>query len=158
MFTKRQYIEYLIATTGNYTCANLAEHLDGEQAVSHDVITDYLRRDKLTPQVVAPCVVANTADEADFGTCLCRSYCLVRAFAASGEPVRVGRERLSRFWSPLDVNNDVDVCASDDDDPCRLALRHPAPLTDRRRSHCELRREDVPRSPRPVAQRSRSRP
>jgi hypothetical protein len=50
MFSKRQYIEYLIATTGNYTCANLAEHLDGAQAVSHDVITDYLRREKLTPR------------------------------------------------------------------------------------------------------------
>jgi hypothetical protein len=44
MFTKRQYIEYLIATTGNYTCSHLADHLEGDQAVSHDVITDYRRR------------------------------------------------------------------------------------------------------------------
>lgn len=50
MFTKRQYIEYLIATTGNYTCTNLANHLEGDQAVSHDVISDSLRRDKLTPR------------------------------------------------------------------------------------------------------------
>lgn len=50
MFTKRQYVEYLIATMGNYTCTNLADHLDGEQAVSHDVISDYLRREKLTPR------------------------------------------------------------------------------------------------------------
>jgi len=50
MFTKRQYIDYLIATTGNYTCTNLADHLDGEQAVSHDTISDYLRREKLTPR------------------------------------------------------------------------------------------------------------
>src|SRR5581483_5226943 len=55
---KRQYIEYLIATPGNYTCTNLAKHLEGEQAVSHDAISDYLRREKLTPrglwEVVAP--------------------------------------------------------------------------------------------------------
>jgi hypothetical protein len=50
MFTKRQYVEYLIATTGNYTCAHLAEHLDGDQAISHDVVSDYLRREKLTPR------------------------------------------------------------------------------------------------------------
>jgi len=50
MFTKRQYVEYLIATTGNYTCAHLAEHLEGDQAVSHDAISDFLRRDKLTPR------------------------------------------------------------------------------------------------------------
>jgi hypothetical protein len=50
MLTKRQYIEYLIATTGNYTCTNLADHLEGDQAVSHDAICDYLRRAKLTPR------------------------------------------------------------------------------------------------------------
>ena len=50
MLTKRQYIEYLIATTGNYTCTNLADHLEGEQAISHDAISDYLRREKLTPR------------------------------------------------------------------------------------------------------------
>jgi hypothetical protein len=50
MFTKRQYVDYLIATTGNYTCANLADHLEGEQAVSHDAISDYLSREKLTPR------------------------------------------------------------------------------------------------------------
>ncbi len=43
--TKRQYIEYLISTPSNYTCSNLAEHLEG---VSHDVVSDYLQRDKLT--------------------------------------------------------------------------------------------------------------
>lgn len=45
MITKRQYIEYLISTPVNYTCSNLAEHLDG---VSHDAITDYLQRERLT--------------------------------------------------------------------------------------------------------------
>lgn len=55
---KRQYIEYLIATPNNYTCTNLANHLQGEQTVSHDAVSDYLRREKLTPrglwEVVAP--------------------------------------------------------------------------------------------------------
>jgi len=45
MITKRQYIEYLISTPVNYTCSNLAQHLEG---VSHDAISDYLQRDKLT--------------------------------------------------------------------------------------------------------------
>jgi len=43
--TKRQYIEYLISTPINYRCSNLAEHLEG---VSHDSVSDYLRREKLT--------------------------------------------------------------------------------------------------------------
>ena len=55
---KQQYIEYLIATPDNYTCTNLAEHLEGEQSVSHDAVSDYLRRERLTPrtlwEVVAP--------------------------------------------------------------------------------------------------------
>ena len=45
MITKQQYVEYLISTPINYTCANLAEHLDG---VSHDVVSDYLEKEKLT--------------------------------------------------------------------------------------------------------------
>ena len=45
MITKQQYVEYLISMPINYTCTNLAEHLD---EVSHDVISDYLQRDKQT--------------------------------------------------------------------------------------------------------------
>ncbi len=45
MITKQQYVEYLISTPFNYTCTNLAEHFDG---VSHDVVSDYLARDKQT--------------------------------------------------------------------------------------------------------------
>ena len=55
MKTKRQYIEYLISTPINYTCSHLAEHLEG---MSHDAVSDYLRRDKLTARhlwdLVAP--------------------------------------------------------------------------------------------------------
>src|SRR5215207_2942027 len=45
MITKRQYIEYLISTPVNYTCTNLAAHLEN---VSHDSVTDYLQLEKLT--------------------------------------------------------------------------------------------------------------
>ena len=45
MITKRQYIEYLISTPINYTCSNLADHLE---AMSHDAVSDYLQRDKLS--------------------------------------------------------------------------------------------------------------
>jgi SRSO17 transposase len=55
MMSKRQYIEYLISTASNYTCSNLAEHLEG---MSHDAVSDYLQRDKLTARhlwdLVAP--------------------------------------------------------------------------------------------------------
>jgi len=44
MITKRDYVEYLISTPVNYTCSNLAKHLEG---VSHDAVTDYLGRDHL---------------------------------------------------------------------------------------------------------------
>jgi hypothetical protein len=46
--TKQQYIQYLIATPGNYTCTNLAAHLEGEAAQSHDAISDYLRHDAIS--------------------------------------------------------------------------------------------------------------
>ena len=45
MITKRQYIEYLISTPINYTCTNLADHLEG---LSHDAVSDYLQREQLT--------------------------------------------------------------------------------------------------------------
>ena len=45
MFTKLQYVEFLISTIGNFTSTHLAEHLDG---VSHDTITDFLQSEQLT--------------------------------------------------------------------------------------------------------------
>src|SRR5215211_5794151 len=45
MVTKRQYIEYLVSSPANYTCTNLAAHLEG---ISHDAVTDYLARAKTT--------------------------------------------------------------------------------------------------------------
>ena len=49
MLTKQKYIEYLISTPVNYTCSNLAAHLE---KVSHDAVTDYLKREKLTARSV----------------------------------------------------------------------------------------------------------
>jgi len=45
MVTKKDYIEYLISTPVNYTCTNLAKHLED---VSHDAVNDYLHRERLT--------------------------------------------------------------------------------------------------------------
>jgi SRSO17 transposase len=45
MITKKDYIEYLISTPVNYTCTNLAKHLED---VSHDAVNDYLHRERLT--------------------------------------------------------------------------------------------------------------
>jgi hypothetical protein len=45
MISKAKYVEYLISTPINYTCSNLAEHLEG---VSHDVVTDYLSKERLS--------------------------------------------------------------------------------------------------------------
>ena len=48
--TKQKYVEYLISTPINYTCTNLADHLDGD--ISHDAINDYLRRENHTPHTI----------------------------------------------------------------------------------------------------------
>jgi len=45
MITRMKYVEYLISTPVNYTCSNLADHLDD---VSHDIVTDYLSQERLT--------------------------------------------------------------------------------------------------------------
>lgn len=49
MITKQRYIEYLISTPINYTCTNLSEHLDN---VSHDVVSNFLKRGRITPRQV----------------------------------------------------------------------------------------------------------
>ncbi len=47
MITKKQYIEHLLSTPINYTCTNLAKHLEG---VSHDSISDVLSQSRFTPR------------------------------------------------------------------------------------------------------------
>lgn len=49
MITKQQYVEYLVSMPINYTCSNLAEHLEG---VSHDAVTNYLARERHTARQV----------------------------------------------------------------------------------------------------------
>ena len=61
MITKRQYVEYLISTPANYTCSNLADHLD---AVSHDTISDFLQRTTLTARHLWELVQSLLSDSA----------------------------------------------------------------------------------------------
>jgi len=48
-FTKLNYCQYLLSSQINYTLTNLADHLE---AISHDQINRYLRREKLTPRLL----------------------------------------------------------------------------------------------------------
>lgn len=49
LVTKRQYVSYLINTYSNYTCSNLSEHTLGKDKVSHDAVSNFLKREKMTP-------------------------------------------------------------------------------------------------------------
>lgn len=62
MITKAQYIEFLISTPVNYTCTNLADHLSG---ISHDSITDFLNKQRLTAQSVWLCTKTLIHDTQD---------------------------------------------------------------------------------------------
>ena len=48
-FTKLNYCQYLLSSQINYTITNLADHVE---AISHDRINRYLRREKLTPRLL----------------------------------------------------------------------------------------------------------
>lgn len=50
MLTKKEYVEYLISTPINYTCSNLSEHQTGSAALSHDAVSNFLKREKFTPR------------------------------------------------------------------------------------------------------------
>jgi hypothetical protein len=60
MINREQYIQYLISTSENYTCAHLATHLEN---VSHDAVTDYLHRDRLTATQLWETVKAHLNDQ-----------------------------------------------------------------------------------------------
>ena len=60
MITKLQYVEFLISTVANYTGTHLAEHLD---QVSHDTITDFLQRERLTARHLWELVEGLIADD-----------------------------------------------------------------------------------------------
>ncbi len=62
MITKQRYVEYLICTPINYTCFNLSGHLDH---VSHDVVSNFLKRSRITARPVWELVkglIHNTGD------------------------------------------------------------------------------------------------
>jgi hypothetical protein len=61
MITKNQYIEYLLNTPINYTCSNLAEHLEN---VSHDSVTDFLQNSRFTPKQLWE-LVKNRIDDSE---------------------------------------------------------------------------------------------
>ena len=69
MITKQKYVEYLISTPINYTCANLAEHLGG---MSHDVVSDYLKRERLTARHLWELVAEQIDDSPDYLTVMTR--------------------------------------------------------------------------------------
>ena len=46
MIAKYEYIEYLLSTPFNYTCTNMADH---KPNLSHDVVSDFLRRERFKP-------------------------------------------------------------------------------------------------------------
>lgn len=49
MITKQRHIGYLISTPTNHTCHNLSEHLEN---VSHDVVGNFLKRNRITAREV----------------------------------------------------------------------------------------------------------
>ena len=81
MITKQQYVEYLISAFGNYTGSHLAEPLDD---VSHDVITDYLRSERLTSRSLWELVAPLSSD-------------WPAAFLILDDSVHAARKRYSRF-------------------------------------------------------------
>lgn len=59
MITKQQYVEFLVSTVVNFTATHLADHLD---RVSHDAITDFLQRERLTARSLWELVATLIAD------------------------------------------------------------------------------------------------
>ena len=55
-------LEYLVSTPINDTCTNLAEHLDG---MSHEVVSDFLKRERLTANHLWELVEERIDDSAD---------------------------------------------------------------------------------------------
>ena len=62
MITKQKYVEYLVSTPINHTCTNLAEHLDG---MSQDLISDFLKKERLTASHLWELVQERVDDSAD---------------------------------------------------------------------------------------------
>lgn len=56
---KKCYIEYLLSTPYNYTCTNMAEH---KENLSHDVVSDFLRKSRFTPAQLWSAVQSHIED------------------------------------------------------------------------------------------------
>ena len=50
MLTKKSYIDYLVSTPLNYTCSNLSDHQSGSSKISHDAVSNFLKRERFTPR------------------------------------------------------------------------------------------------------------
>jgi len=85
MITKNQYIEYLLSTTINYTCSNLAEHLE---KVSHDSVTDFLQNQKFTPKELWE-LVKNRIDDSEEGFLLVDDSVQNKEYSHSIETVKL---------------------------------------------------------------------
>ena len=59
MLLKKDYIEYLLSTPFNYTCTNLADH---KPNISHDSVSDFLRRERFTPSQLWASVAPHVED------------------------------------------------------------------------------------------------
>ena len=59
MLQKNDYIEYLLSTPFNYTCTNLADH---KPNLSHDSVSDFLRRERFTPSQLWASVAPHIED------------------------------------------------------------------------------------------------
>ena len=55
-------LEYLVSTPINDTCTNLAEHPDG---MCHDVVSDFLKKERLTASHLWELVQERIDDSAD---------------------------------------------------------------------------------------------
>ena len=65
MLTKKDYVEYLISTPINYTCSNLSAHQIGSAALSHDAVSNFLKREKFTPRQLWHIVESYIVNRAD---------------------------------------------------------------------------------------------
>ncbi len=85
MITKSQYIEYLLNTPINYTCSNLAEHLE---KVSHDSVTDFLQNSRFTPKELWE-LVENRIDDSEEAFLLVDDSVQNKKYSHQIEPVKL---------------------------------------------------------------------
>ena len=62
MLHKQDYISYLLSTQINYTCTELADH---KANLSHDAVSDFLRRERFTPSQLWEVVRPHIEDDED---------------------------------------------------------------------------------------------